>query len=418
MRFVRTAPRATSILTFLTLASLLMLSDPVFAHGERAQQANVRMRTINWYDVEISPAKVEVGEIVTVKGRMRVSKYWPDHLPSVTERVFLNVGTSGPNFVRLASHIDGISMVQSTSLEIGRDYEFDMTLKARRPGRFHVHPVLSVLDAGGMVGPGIWVDVFGVEESFENSVETMFGKPVDLETFNLPVIFAWHGLWFGVGGAWLAYWLRQRPLLVPRMRGVKEIEEGGGDGDEIISDRDRKVAIGFVIVTLGLVVAGYQWAAWQYPTTTPLRTSKVDVPKKEPPQHVVDVALVDATYRIPGRSFQMQLTVTNNGSEAFYVGEFAVANVRFINPAVKSVEPFDSHDLIAQSGLRVENDGVEPGETKTVKVFAEDALWETQRLTEMLNDPDSVIAGLLFFESSSGAREVVEVGGSILPVFQ
>ena len=143
------------------LASMLMalsvmfgISNEVLAHGERAQQANVRMRTINWYDVEITPAKVEIGDIVTVKGRMRVSKYWPDHLPSVTERVFLNAGTSGPNFVRLASHIDGVSMIQSTSLEIGRDYSFGMTLKARRPGRFHVHPVLSVLDAGGMVGPG------------------------------------------------------------------------------------------------------------------------------------------------------------------------------------------------------------------------------------------------------------------------
>ena len=56
--------------------------------------------------------------------------------------------------------------------------------------------------------------------------------------------------------------------------------------------------------------------------------------------------------------------------------------------------------------------------TKTIKVYAEDALWENQRLTEMLNDPDSVIAGLLFFESRDGAREIVEVGGNILPVFQ
>ena len=225
-------------------------------------------------------------------------------------------------------------------------------------------PVLSVLDAGGMVGPGIWVDVYGDPDAFENSVETMFGKPVDLETFNLPVVFAWHGLWFGVGGAWLAYWLRQRPLLIPRMRAVKQIEEQGGDGDELITARDRKVAIGFVIVTLILVVAGYQWAQWQYPTTTPLRTSKVEVPKKAPPQHAVTVDLKDATYRIPGRSFQMELDVTNNGDSTLFVGEFLVANIRFINPAFKAVEPIDSHDLIAATGLRVENDGVAPGENK------------------------------------------------------
>ena len=413
----RTLTSALS-LTGLVMLVMLGISNDVAAHGERAQQANVRMRTINWYDVEISPAKVEIGDIVTIKGRMRVSKYWPDHLPSVTERVFLNVGTSGPNFVRLASHIDGVSMIQSTSLELGRDYSFDMSLKARRPGRFHVHPVLSVLDAGGMVGPGVWIDVYGDPDSFENSVETMFGNPVELETFNLPVVFAWHGLWFGVGGAWLAYWFRQRPLLIPRMRAVRDLEERGADGDELITSRDRKVAISFVVITLVLVVAGYQWAAWQYPTTTPLRTSKIDIPKKEAPQHAVDVTLKDATYRIPGRSFQMELEISNNSQATYHVSEFLVSNIRFINPAFKSVEPIDSHDLVASSGLRVENDGIQPGETKTIRVFAEDAQWENQRLTEMLNDPDSVIAGLLFFESRDGAREVVEVGGNILPVFQ
>lgn len=388
------------------------------AHGERAQQANVRMRTVNWYDMEITPAKVSVGDVVTIKGRMRTSKYWPDHLPSVTGRVFLNVGTAGPNFVRLSSHIDGISMVQSTSLEIGRDYEFGLELKARRPGRFHVHPVLSVLDAGGMVGPGIWVDVIGDAADFENSVETMFGNTVNLETYNLGVIYTWHLLWFVVGGAWLFYWLRQRPLLIPRLRAVKKAQDAGSDGDDVITHTDLKVAIGFVIVTLLLVAAGYQWAQWQYPTTTPLRTSKVDVPNKPPPQSLIEAELSNATYRIPGRSFSMDLTLTNQGTEAYVLSEFSLANIRFINPAVKTLEALDSHDLIASNGLRVENNLIPPGETTTIKVFAEDALWETQRLTEMLNDPDSVIAGLLFFESANAPTEVVEIGGNILPVFQ
>ncbi len=390
----------------------------VMAHGERAQQANVRMRTVNWYDVEITPSQVKVGDIVTIKGRMRTSKYWPDHLPSVTGRVFLNVGTAGPNFVRLSSQIDKVSMVQSTSLEIGRDYEFGLELKARRPGRFHVHPVLSVLDAGGMVGPGIWVDVIGDAEEFENSVETMFGNTVDLETYNLSVVISWHLLWFIVGGAWLFYWLKQRPLLIPRMRAVKRSQEAGSDGDDVITSTDLKVAIGFVIVTLLLIAGGYQWAQWQYPTTTPLRTSKVDVPKKSPPTSVIDAELSNATYRIPGRSFATDLTLTNNGTEAYVLSEFSLANIRFINPAVKTLEPSDSHDLIATTGLRVENNAIPPGQTTTIKVYAEDALWETQRLTEMLNDPDSVIAGLLFFESANAATEVVEIGGNILPIFQ
>ena len=138
--FFRSFSLRLGLLVSLVFLSLVGPSDHALAHGERAQQANVRMRTINWYDVEISPAKVQVGDIVTIKGRMRVSKFWPDHLPSVTERVFLNVGTSGPNFVRLSSHIDGVSMIQSTSLEIGRDYDFDMSLKSASPGTLPCSP--------------------------------------------------------------------------------------------------------------------------------------------------------------------------------------------------------------------------------------------------------------------------------------
>ena len=99
------------------------------------------------------------------------------------------------------------------------------------------------------------------------------------------------------------------------------------------------------------------------------------------------------------------------------MSEFLTANVRFINPSVKTVKPIDEHDLVASHGLRVEGGAVNPGETKILEVFAEDALWETQRLTRMINDPDSVIAGLLFFRGEDSSREIVEVAGSLIPVF-
>ena len=394
-----------------------MLPQYGAAHGERAQQATTRMRTINWYDVNITPIRVAVGDDVFIRGRFRPSNFWPEHIPSVDGRVFLNVGTSGPNFVRVASSIDGVSMVQSTSLQLGRDYSFEIKMRARRPGRFHVHPVLSVLDAGGIVGPGRWVEVGGAASDFVNEAETMFGRHIDLERFNLPVIFSWHALWFVIGGAWLFYWLRQRPLLVPRMRAVDELEAAGRDGDELITTRDQQVAIGFVIVTFVVIIAGYQWAEARHPVTTPLRTAKVTVPEKDPPSANVSVQLTEAQYRIPGRSFRMSLTVENRSAEPLQVSEFSTANLRFINPAVLSLEPADSHDLVARSGLRVEGGEIAPGATESIEVYAEDALWETQRLSHMINDPDSIIAGLLFFQSSSGKREIVEIGGNMLPVF-
>ncbi|MGR8919868.1 MAG: bacterial ammonia monooxygenase, subunit AmoB [Gammaproteobacteria bacterium] len=405
-------------LRVLVLAALSLVATLAVAHGERAQQAGTRMRTVNWYDVEMSPTRVNVGDEVTLSGRFRTSSWWPEHIASVTGRVFLNVGTSGPNFTRVSSSIDGVSMVQSTSLELGRDYAFEMVLKARRPGRFHVHPILSVEEAGGMVGPGLWAEVSGSQADFENRVTTMFGKEVDLETYNLGTIATWHVIWFVIGGAWLAYWLRQRPLLIPRFRAVQRAEETGGDGDDVLTDTDRKVAIGFLVVTLVVIVAGFQWAERKYPVTTPLRTAKVRVPEKPEATSPVEVNLKGAEYRIPGRSFRMDLEVSNGTDTPMQVAEFSTANVRFINPLVNAVEPLDSHDLVASEGLRIEGGPVPAGETREVTVYAEDALWETQRLTHMINDPDSVIAGLLFFEDSAGRREIVEVGGTMVPVFQ
>lgn len=181
---------------------------------------------------------------------------------------------------------------------------------------------------------------------------------------------------------------------------------------------EKKVAVGFLVGTLIIIGVSFQWAEARHPVTTPLRTSKVDVDPLPLPEPKIEVKLMDAKYRIPGRSFQTQLTVTNKGSSPVRLGEFLVANLRFINSDVRKVEAQDSHDLVASDGLRVEGGPVPPGQTRTINMFAEDALWETYRLTTMINDPDSVIAGLLFFYGADGSREVVEIGGPMIPVFE
>ena len=415
---MRAYHRRQPTLLLSLLIACVVFPTTSFGHGERAQQANTRMRTINWYDIDISPASVAVGELVTVKGRFRPSKRWPRQIPSLDGKVFLNVGTGGPNFVRLDSNIDGISAIQSTTLELGKDYSFDMTLKARRPGRFHVHPILNVLDAGGMVGPGRWVEITGSQADFENKVGTMFGREVNLENYGLANILAWHIVWFVIGGAWVFYWIRKRPLLVSRFRAVEEVNARGDDPDELISRRDITAAAIFLTVTLVVIVISFAVGERNAPITIPLRTAETEMPDDKPyPDSNVKVKIQEASYRIPGRSFKMRLSVENSGDTPLEVSEFLTANVRFINPSVKTVTPLDEHDLVASNGLRVEGGAVNPGETKILEVFAEDALWETQRLTRMINDPDSIIAGLLFFRGENDSREIVEVAGSLLPIF-
>ncbi len=50
-------------------------------------------------------------------------------------RAFFNVGSPSPVFVRLSTTLNGHPTFISGPLEIGRDYEFEVKLKARIPGR-------------------------------------------------------------------------------------------------------------------------------------------------------------------------------------------------------------------------------------------------------------------------------------------
>ena len=125
----------------------------------------------------------------------------------------------------------------------------------------------------------------------------------------------------------------------------------------------------------------------------------------------------DARYRIPGRSFRIELTVTNSGKSPVSVGEFASGGLRFINSAVLKVTPKDQDDLVATDALRVEGGSINPGETKKIVVYADDAMWETQRMTTMISSPDAVVAGMLFFFDAQGRRYPVEISGPMIPLF-
>lgn len=128
--------------------------------------------------------------------------------------------------------------------------------------------------------------------------------------------------------------------------------------------------------------------------------------------------MIEARYRIPGRSFKVEFEIENHGNSAVKIGEFAAGNLRFINSEVLSVEPQDSHDLVAADALRVEGGSIPPGEKKSITIYADDALWETERMTTMIASPDAVVAGLLHFFDEKGNRSLVEFGGPMIPVFR
>ena len=392
---------------------LLGAAGEAVAHGEKAQMPQLRMSTVHWFDVEISTAKLSVNDEITVRGRFMPSMYWPHHVQSIEDTAFLNIGVPGPAFVRLDSRVNGVPMIRSTRFYRGETYDFMIRMKARKPGRYHIHPLINVKGTGPIIGPGRWVEVGGDPAAFDLKAKTLLGQEIDLEHYGMANVLGWSAFWFLLGLSWFAYWLWKCPIVIPRF---KQRDELGVEADKMITHADRRTGLIYLTLTLCAIVGGYQYAQAAYPITTPLQTGRVDVPVADPGPPVVTARMVEARYRIPGRSFRIEMEVTNHGDKALNVGEMAAGNLRFINAAVKPVQPADDDDLVAVDSLRVENAPIPPHETRTVVIYADDALWETQRMTTMIKSPDANVAALLFFYDTDGQRHLVEIGGPMIPV--
>jgi methane/ammonia monooxygenase subunit B len=349
---------------------------------------------------------------MTISGKFHVFAGWPETVDK-PEISFLNIGIPGPVLIRAGSWIGGQLVPRSVSLELGETYEFKVLLKARRPGDWHVHAMMNVKGGGPIIGPGKWVTVSGSMKDFVNPVTTLVGETIDLEHYNLSNTYFWHGLWYAIGLAWLVYWVR-KPMFIPRSIAVE-----AGKADSLITGLDKKVAMGFAVGTLAIVAFSMGSTNQKYPVTTPLQAGLLCGMKTiEMPAKTVSVKVDDATYRVPGRAMQMTLTITNNGDSAVRLGEFNTAGVRFLDPAVHEDETGYPDDLLAEEGLTVsDNSPLAPGQTRTVQVTASDAAWEVYRLADLIYDPDSRFAGLLFFWDAAGNRQMITVDAPLIPSF-
>jgi len=402
-----------SLVGLLTaVAATSFYAPTASAHGEKSQAAFMRMRTIHWYDLNWSKEKVKVNETVEVTGKFHVFEGWPETVaePDVS---FLNIGIPGPVFIRKASYIGGQLVPRSVRLEIGKTYQFKVLLKARRPGDWHVHTMMNVQGGGPIIGPGKWLTIEGSMGDFKNPVTTLTGQTVDLEDYNLSNIYFWHFLWYVVGAAWIFYWVR-RPAFLPRFLMVN-----AGRANELVSGTDRKVGMAFAAATLVIVIFSYSSASSKYPITIPLQAGTLrGIQPIDMVKPTIAVKVNDATYRVPGRAMSMKLTITNNGDKAIRLGEFYTASVRFLDSSVLRDTSGYPEDLLAEDGLEVsDNSALAPGQTRTVDVTASDAAWETYRLSDIIYDPDSRFAGLLFFFDDAGNRQVVQIDAPLIPSF-
>lgn len=394
-------------------ATTLPAATPASAHGERSQQAFLRMRTLNWYDVKWSKTEVNVNEEMVLSGKVHVFSGWPQAVAK-PEVAFLNVGEPGPVLIRKGAYVGDVPAPRSFSMEVGKDYEYKLVLKARRQGRFHVHVQINVEGGGPIVGPGEWITIKGDMANFTNPVTLLDGTTIDLETYGISWVFTYHFLWMAAAAVWILYWFMTKGIIV-RYWWVK-----AGKANELITANEKKIGGLWLAGTMLAVIFGYAWANSAFPRTLPMQAGllKGIDPIVLPPQ-TVSVQFKGGSYTVPGRELAIKLIVTNSGTEPVKVGEFTTAGLRFLNPEVFAVKPEFPDYLLADRGLSVSDPTpIAPGETRALTVLVQDARFDIERLSDLAYDTDSQFGGLLFFFAPSGARQGVEVGGPVIPKFQ
>ena len=387
----------------------------VMAHGEKALEPFIRMRTIQFYDVQWDKQKFNVNEEVSVSGKFHVAEDWPVSVPK-PEASFLNISTPGPVLIRTERYLNGKPFMNSVALQPGGDYNFKIVLKGRLPGHYHIHPFFNLKDAGQVMGPGVWLDIAGNADDFTNEVKTINGELVDMETYGLSNGILWHVFWGVLATAWLLWWVR-RPLFIARYRMLQ-----AGMEDELVTPKDRLIGKAMLIGVPVLVLAANAMTTNQYPNTIPLQASLDQILPLSAQVNagVVDVETLKAEYRVPDRAMTFTLKIDNRSDKPIRIGEFTTANVHFLNKELQaSYQKGGSESMTAPEGLSLDNAApIQPGEQRTMTMTARDALWESEKLDGLIRDSDSRIGGLLFFyDDHLGERFISSITAAVIPKF-
>lgn len=384
------------------------------AHGEKALEPFIRMRTIQWYDVHWSTQKFNVNDEVSVTGKFHVAEDWPISVPK-PEAAYLNISTPGPVLIRTERYLNGKPWTNSAALEPGGDYEFKVVMKGRLPGRYHIHPFFNLKDAGQVMGPGVWLEIGGNAGDFNNTIKTINGELIDMESFGFANGVFWHVFWGALAAAWLLWWVR-RPLFISRYRMLD-----AGLEHELITEKDKLIAKVVLVAVPVLVVGLNSAAAGRYPDAIPLQAG-LDRILPLPAQvnaGTVNAEILKAEYFVTQRAMSLQIRIENQSPGTVRIGEFSSANVHFLNSAMPDAGNAPGKNDIGNKGLSVDDDTpVVPGEQRTVTITLRDAAWESEKLDGLIRDADSRVGGLLFlYDDATDKRYISSISAAVIPKF-
>jgi methane/ammonia monooxygenase subunit B len=395
----------------LVAGALLVGSAPAAsAHGERAQEAFLRMRTVAWIDTTFSRTTVKQGETFTITGTAKILDAWPTRLAAGNPNTgFMGIIAPGPVVLLKERTINGVSVPTRIDIRRGGIYEFSMTVAGRRPGKWHVHPSFSVKGAGTLLGPGAWITVEENPDGFTNDVQLVGGGTVNLENYQLTPVWIWLILTFLIGLAWMIYWTVPKRT-VTNLAVTSQIPLNT-DGMEygLITKKDHRNMNLFVIGTVLLLAVGWIWQSAAFPDKLPQQIIQF-----APPEPAIASAPVLAeagvgTARFDSASDTMTIEteITNLSQEPINLTQFTTTTLRWTTgsaagPGTVQVAPDST---------------IEPGSAPTrVTLTIKDPAWEAEHLVP-IGESQLLISGVMVFETADGQENYTELEANLQPRF-
>jgi methane/ammonia monooxygenase subunit B len=422
--------RLTAVL-LLGLATMVLFPSVASAHGERSQEAFLRMRTVAWTDVQFTGGKLTNGETylaqgdkVTLRGTAKLMKTWPDTLAAGSPEIgYINIATQGPVVMMLERTVNGVSTPGRIEVERGRHYEFEMTLMGRRPGRWHVHPSFAVKGAGTVLGPGQWINVERKAGGFTSDVTLYNGKTINMENYGLNMVWGFQIFGFLIGLAWVLWWTmwgrtgagRPRRTVTNPAVTLQIPLNDDGVAVGLNTKRDHRVVNMFAIFTAIFLLVGWIYQASAYPVKIPQQ-----VVQFEPPPTALDAAPAMATvdpkvaaYDPDTQQMTIEVAVTNVHNTPIQLAGFTTSSLTFISSGSTATAPQSyRHELtVSPSGT------IQPGQTANLTVVLVGDAFVEEHLVPT-GESQLTIAGLLIFQDAAGKRSSVEMEEPLRPRYK
>jgi methane/ammonia monooxygenase subunit B len=415
----------------------LLFAQPASAHGEKSQEAFLRMRTIGWQDIQFAGGRYENGETyiaqgdtITLKGTAKLMHTWPDTLAAGQPEIgYVNIATQGPVVMMLERAINGVSAPGRIEVTRGEYYQFDIKLMGRRPGRWHVHPTFAVKGAGTVLGPGQWINVERKEGGFTSPVTLYNGKTINMENYGLNMVWIFQVIGFLIGLGWILYWTagKRNPDGSPKgiLGGKRTVtnpavtlsiplnDDGVAVG--LNTKRDHRVVNMFLVATTIFLLIGWIYQASAYPVKIPQQ-----VVQFEPPPNALDtapeLAKVNPTvadYEPNSRQLTIEVEVNNVHSAPIEFAEFSTSTLTFFPSGSSGIAPeaYRHEAKVSPSGP------IQPGQTTKLTLAIDGNAFVEEHLVPT-SESQLTIAGLMRFKDSSGKTASVEIEEPLRPRFK